>query len=193
MIRTVDPLILGSKSPRRQQLLRDSGFEFSVIDTGADETIPDHIQPDDAACYLAEKKAMSCRNGIEMNILITADTVVIVDHRILGKPASLAEAKSMLKLLSGRLHRVITGVCLAHRGKIDLFSETTYVTFSSIGDREIEVYLKMLDPRDRAGSYGIQDWIGMIGILRINGSYLNVIGLPVAQLYQRMKDLGLLI
>lgn len=185
-------IVLASNSPRRKQLLAGLGicFEVKVI-SGIDESYPAGIPVDGIAQYIAEKKAMAYLDGIkERQLIITADTVVVVGATVLGKPRDNEEAAAMLHRLSGNTHRVITGVCLACAGKPKRsFSVTTDVTFKKLTDEEISYYVDTFHPTDKAGAYGIQEWIGYIGVTEISGSYFNVMGLPVQRLYSELLKL----
>lgn len=182
-------LILASKSPRRQQLLKDAGFDFSVKTKDVAEDFPSTLPASEVAKYLAEKKANAFTDEIEPDeIVITADTVVIINNQILAKPADKREAFDMIKSLSGTHHEVITGVCLKGKSKQQTFDDITRVYFKNLSDDEINYYIDNYKPFDKAGAYGIQEWIGMIGITKIEGSYFNVVGLPVQKLYQQLLD-----
>lgn len=178
---------LASKSPRRRQLLAmlDVDFEIAPI-VEVDEVVPDGIAPEDVSLYLARLKADAYRDTIgERDLYITADTIVIsADGEILGKPADRADAARMLSLLSGRSHKVITGVCAFTRERLEQFKVETTVEFAELTAEEIDYYLNAYSPMDKAGAYGIQEWIGAIGIKGINGSFYNVMGLPVHRLYR---------
>jgi septum formation protein len=182
-------IILASQSPRRRHLLRQLGIEFTEISGDMDETFPDGMSPEETAIYLAEKKAGQFSNLLTDpdNILITADTLVLINGEILGKPGGKAEAELMLKTLSGNMHRVVTGICLRSRSKNRSFTASTDVFFKELSAEEIDYYLDHYQPYDKAGAYGIQEWIGYIGITRIEGSYFNVMGLPVQQLYEELE------
>ncbi|MEQ8244827.1 Maf family nucleotide pyrophosphatase [Fulvivirga sp.] len=180
------PLILASKSPRRSQLLKEAGFDFSVKTMDVDESFPDDMEVHQVAEYIASNKAKAFQNSIIDEIVITADTVVIVDDKILAKPANQNEAFDMIKSISGRSHEVMTGVALVTKDNISTFSDTTKVIFKPLVDHEINYYIENYKPYDKAGAYGIQEWIGMIGIERIEGSYFNVVGLPIQKLYQAL-------
>jgi septum formation protein len=180
-------LILGSNSPRRQELLRGLGLEFEVRVHPIEESLPPDLPAAYAAAYLSKLKADAFPGPLDGNeILITADTVVIDRGKVLGKPSNELEAFEMLKSLSGTTHTVMTAVTLKdHRNSITLEDETE-VTFRFLEEEEIWYYLKQYQPYDKAGSYGIQEWIGMIGIEYIQGSYYNVMGLPVKELYEQL-------
>lgn len=185
-------IVLASNSPRRKQLLAGLGicFEVKVI-SGIDESYPADIPVDGIAQYIAEKKAVAYLDSItERQLIITADTIVVVGGTVLGKPRDNGEAAAMLHRLSGNTHRVITGVCLACAGKPKRsFSVTTDVTFKKLTDEEISYYVDTFHPTDKAGAYGIQEWIGYIGVTEISGSYFNVMGLPVQRLYSELLKL----
>ncbi len=182
------PILLGSNSPRRKELLASMGFHFTVVPGNADETIPNSIERKKAAEYLAIKKAEALFHHIKTDeVIITSDTIVLQDGIILNKPENDFEAKKMLQFLSGNTHEVITGVCVMSALKTVHFSESCTVTFGDLSDDEIEFYIKNASPLDKAGAYGIQDWIGLIGIREIKGSFYNVMGLPTYQLYQELK------
>jgi septum formation protein len=181
------PLILASKSPRRHELLKNAGFDFSVQVVEIDEVVPDHVTARATAAYLAELKSDAHAHLAIEAIVLTADTTVLLADQVLGKPQSTGEAKVILSHLSGKSHEVITGVCLRHRYKKDTFSVVTRVHFDRLSAKEIDYYVEHYNPLDKAGAYGIQDWIGHIGIDKIEGSYYNVMGLPVQQIYQHLK------
>lgn len=176
-------LILASGSPRRRQLLEEAGFRFRVAETGFEENYPHYLTGREIAEYLAEGKADSWVEPLgPRQILITADTIVWCHGKNLGKPADYAEAMSFLRQLSGCRHEVITGICLRSAERKTVFSVTTGVTFRHLTDDEIEYYVREYRPLDKAGAYGIQEWIGLRGITTIEGSYYNVVGLPVSEL-----------
>jgi len=180
------PLILASSSPRRQYLMREAGFHFTVEKPDVDESFPETLPVTQVARYLALKKAEYFRKDIGHQIIVTADTVVIVDNSILNKPADKAEAIAMLKTLSGRTHLVMTGVCILSAEKEESFDDTTEVVFKNLTDSEIEYYVDHYKPYDKAGAYGAQDWIGMVAIEKIVGSYFNVMGLPIHRVYTEL-------
>ena len=182
-------IILASNSPRRRELLAglDLDFEVKVI-KGIDESYPETLAPDKVAQYIAAKKADAYVPAIhEDDLVITADTVVIVDNDILGKPHDESEAKAMLRRISGRSHQVVTGVCLVTKNKRREFSVSTDVTFRSLSESEIDYYVSHYRPFDKAGAYGIQEWIGYVGVTGLNGSYFNVMGLPVQRIYSELQ------
>jgi septum formation protein len=181
-------LILASTSPRRQYLMREAGFAFTVEKPLSDETYPPELPATEVARYLATQKAESFRMKIHDEVVLTADTVVILDNQILNKPENRLQAINMLRQLSGRTHLVMTGVCILSAGREISFDDTTEVTFTRLTNEEIEYYVDTYKPYDKAGAYGAQDFIGMIGIEKINGSYFNVMGLPVHKVYPILKS-----
>jgi septum formation protein len=182
-------IILASKSPRRQELLKGIGVPFSIITKDVDESFSANISPYDVAPYLSVKKAKAFEeNELPENyMVITADTVVVVDDEILGKPKDAEEARQMLRLISGKRHSVITGVSIRTKDKIKTFSAMSKVSFDTLGEEEIDYYVNNYKPFDKAGSYGVQEWIGYIGVNCVEGSYFNVMGLPTQKLYQMLK------
>jgi len=182
-------IILASKSPRRQELLRLMDIEFRVVLKDVDESYPDNLTPEEVAVYIATKKAEAFDETVGDEIVLTADTIVCIDDLILGKPEDAAHAVEMLQMLSGRMHRVITGVCLLYKHKYHSFYDVSEVYFGKLTGEEIINYVDKYKPFDKAGSYGIQERIGLIGIERINGSYTNVVGLPTEKLYRELQKL----
>jgi septum formation protein len=183
-------IILASRSPRRRFLLKQLGLEFTEISAEVDESFPEGLTPDETAIYLAGKKATHFGELLEdpKNILITADTLVLINGSILGKPEGKEGAVKMLETLSGNMHQVVTGICLRSRDKCCSFTSWTNVWFKELSNEEINFYLEHYKPYDKAGAYGIQEWIGYIGITRIEGSYFNVMGLPVQKLYEELQQ-----
>ena len=181
-------LILASQSPRRRALLKAMDLDFQVMVKPVNETFQQNIPIEKMAEYLAEKKAdvFDFAELPKDTKLITCDTVVIVDREVFGKPKNTDEAIVMLKKLSNREHLVITGVCIKTATEKKLFSETTRVHFRNLTDEQIQYYVETYKPFDKAGAYGIQDWIGLIGISRIEGCYYNVMGLPTAKLAEML-------
>lgn len=181
-------LILASNSPRRKELLSGIDVEYEVLTLpDIDESYPDDIPHEDIPEYLAKKKASAYISLMQDDtLLITADTIVSFHGRILGKPSDKEDAKRILKELSGETHRVITGVCLTSKQKQVCFSDTAYVTFGLLKDEEIDYYVEKYDPSDKAGAYGVQEWIGYVGVERIEGSYFNVMGLPIFKVYREL-------
>lgn len=184
-------LILASNSPRRKELLAGLGLPFEVrVLSGIDESYPDAIPVGDVALHIAGLKADAYRTTMAPDeIIITADTVVIVGDEILGKPVDEVDAHRMLRLLSGRTHQVTTGVCIVAKEWERRFAVTTDVTFKTLSDEEIRYYVDTFKPFDKAGAYGIQEWIGYIGVTALQGSYYNVMGLPVQRIYEAIKEL----
>lgn len=216
------PLILASSSPRRQYLMKEAGFDFAIEKPQVDEIFPEHLPVEQVARYLAELKAEYFRPGMRDEVIVTADTVVILDQKILNKPADRNEAIEMLSALAGRTHRVMTGVSIVSREKEETFDDTTDVTFEPLTRKEIEYYIDNFKPFDKAGSYGAQDCLpknynpcssdeiaflqsigkgnlitetitssengdGIVIIRKINGSYFNVMGLPIHKVYAHLK------
>lgn len=181
-------LVLASNSPRRRELLAGLGLDFEVrVMDGIDESYPDDIAVGEVPLFISRSKAAAYAASIaDDELVITADTVVAADDLILGKPADRAEAVKMLHLLSGRRHRVVTGVTFTTKERTHSFSVTTDVWFSKLSDEEIGWYVDNCRPFDKAGAYGIQEWIGYVGVERIDGSYFNVVGLPVQRLYREL-------
>lgn len=181
-------IILASQSPRRQELLRDLGLQFKVQAMDVDETFPSNLGMTEIPVYLAELKATAFLPQLKDNqLVITADTIVWLDGKVLNKPSDYDDGFRMLKNLSGKKHQVITGVCLLSSNKKISFFASTDVWFKQLADNEIHYYLENFRPYDKAGAYGIQEWIGYIGINRIEGSFYNVMGLPVQSLYEHLK------
>lgn len=180
-------VVLGSNSPRRRELLHDMGVTFRVeAIKGIDETYPPTLPVEEIPVYLARIKAEGHPLKAD-ELLITADTVVVLDETVLGKPTGEADAQRMLRALSGRAHRVISGVCVTTRERSEAFADTSIVHFADLSDDEIDYYIAHYRPLDKAGAYGIQEWIGNIGIQGINGDFYNVMGLPTRKLYQLLK------
>lgn len=187
----INKLILASNSPRRKELLAGLGLPFEVrVLQDIDESYPADLPVSDVALYIAGKKADAYR-AVEKadELIITADTVVIVGDEILGKPVDEADAVRMLRLLSGRTHQVTTGVCLLTATNEHRFAVTTDVTFKALSDEEIHYYVDTYKPFDKAGAYGIQEWIGYVGVTCLHGSYYNVMGLPVQRIYEALRSL----
>lgn len=174
-------LLLASKSPRRQQLLKDAGFAFEVVKIDVEEDFSPHLKAEEIPMFLAEKKANAYTGDLNKKILITADTTVWVDNIVLNKPADFDEAFTMIKSLSNKKHHVYTGVCLKTENKTHTFCGDTEVHFSAMTNKDITYYINTYKPYDKAGAYGIQEWIGYRFVEKINGCYNNVVGFPVAQ------------
>ena len=181
-------IILASQSPRRQELLRGLNLKFEVKVIDVEEDFPAEIVGVDIPMYLAEKKANAYNNIMDDNtMIITADTIVWHEGKVLGKPVDVADARRMLRTLSGKTHQVITGVCISTLKRRKIFHVISDVRFAKLTDSEIEYYLENFQPYDKAGSYGVQEWIGYVGVEHINGSYFNVMGLPIQRLYTELK------
>ena len=175
-------IILGSGSSRRKELLGMTGINFSVMSIPVDESFPDSLQGTEISEYIVKNKSDAFNNLIKENeIIITADTLVWFENKCLGKPKDKKEAKYMLKLFAGKSHDVITSVGFLTLSNFKILTESTTVIYKSLTDSEIDYYVENVNPIDKAGSYGIQDWIGMIGVEHVNGSYTSVLGLPVPQ------------
>lgn len=183
-------ILLGSQSPRRREILGLLKIPFTVATIeGIDESFPENLSPEKVSEYISNKKADEFLKRIGDNeLLITADTVVICDGKILGKPHSEEEAKEMLRFMSGKTHKVTTGVTVATKSKRMSFSSESLVTFARLTDVEINFYVDNYKPMDKAGAYGIQEWIGAVAVAKIDGSFYNVMGLPVHKLYQALKE-----
>ena len=186
-------IVLASNSPRRRELLAGLGlpFEVRVLD-GINESYPDDLPVSEVAQYIASKKAAAYRDAMaDDELVITADTVVIVGDEILGKPVDEADARRMLREISGRTHQVTTGVCMLTTTQERRFAVTTNVTFKELSDEEIDYYISHYKPFDKAGAYGIQEWIGYIGVTGLDGSYYNVMGLPVQRIYETLRQIDI--
>lgn len=180
-------IILGSNSPRRHELLTSLGFKFLNKPINADESFPVDLLAEEIPLYLAEKKADAYEDELKDNeILITADTIVWCEGKVFNKPANFVEGKLMLETLSGKMHEVYTGVCLKSGNKQTTFYDVSKVYFKKLKPEEIEYYLINFSPYDKAGGYGVQDWLGYIGIDKIEGSFYNVMGLPVKELFEEL-------
>lgn len=187
-------IILGSNSPRRRELLKGLGVNFEVrVISGIDESYPDGLPSMKVAEYIAHTKARAYLEALKADdLVITADTIVVCDDEIMGKPSDAPDAKRMLNRLSGKTHHVITGVCVATSHRQEVFAVNTEVTFKHLSDIEIDYYITNYKPYDKAGAYGIQEWIGYIGVTSIKGSYFNVMGLPVQRIYEALKSFNVL-
>ena len=182
-------IVLASNSPRRKELLAglDIPFEVRVLDN-IDESYPETLPTKEIAGYISKKKADAYRQTMaDDELIITADTIVVLGQEVMGKPKDDEEARRMLRELSGKTHQVITGVCLTTKDKQSNFSVETDVTFKTLSEEEIDYYVAHYRPLDKAGAYGIQEWIGHIGVTGLNGSYFNVMGLPVQRIYEALK------
>ncbi len=182
------PLILASSSPRRQYLMKEAGFTFRALSPDIDESFPPDLAIHLVPKYLAKKKAKVFEDMLFDEIVISSDTVVILKEEILNKPLNRNEAIEMLTKLSGQTHTVITGVCLFSKEKMDCFDDQTEVTFKILTQEEIEFYVDQFKPYDKAGAYGAQDWIGLVAIKKIHGSYFTVMGMPMHLVYEHLKN-----
>ena len=184
-------LILASNSPRRRELLAGLGYPYEVrVLDGIDESYPETLRGSEVAAYISRAKADAYRKQMaDDEVIITADTIVCLDDKVLGKPADEAEAVAMLRSLSGHVHQVYTGVTIVTSTGDSTFVSRTDVTFAALTEEEIQYYVTRFHPMDKAGSYGIQEWIGYVGVERIEGSYFNVMGLPVQRLYTELKNI----
>ena len=186
-------IILASNSPRRKELLAGLDVQFEVrIIPGIDESYPDTLPTMEIAEYIAQKKAKAYRETMaDDELIITADTIVVLDDKVLGKPKDAEEARCMLHALSGKTHQVVTGVVLTTKELQKHVSVVSNVTFKTLSDNEIDYYVDTYKPMDKAGAYGIQEWIGYVGVTRLEGSYFNVMGLPVQRIYEAMKEFSI--
>ena len=180
------PLVLASGSPRRRQLLADAGFTFTIETRPTDELFPANMPVDEVAEFLARQKAAEFTADLGQQIILCADTVVILDNQILNKPADAADAHRMLRSLSGRAHRVRTGVCLLTPEGVHSFTDEATVHFAELTDEEIAYYIRVCKPFDKAGAYGAQDFIGLVGVHRLEGSFYTVMGLPTHLVYRAL-------
>lgn len=183
-------VILASNSPRRKQLLSGLDFDYEVKTLpDIDESYPEILRGEDIAVYISKEKAEAYRNYMQDNtLLITADTIVLLDGKVYGKPQDESEAKQMLRDLSGKTHQVITGVCITTMQKQKAFGVSSEVRFAKLEEDEIEYYVTKYKPLDKAGAYGVQEWIGYVAVEYISGSYFNIMGLPIQRLYQELKQ-----
>lgn len=187
------PLILASNSPRRQKLLKELGFNFSIKTKETDESYPDSMEIAQIPVYLARKKAIAMENEAQRKIILTADTIVVLKEQVLDKPVSEKDARKILVWLSGKVHEVYSGYCILFNNNFYTGIDRTEVSFKQLKDKEIDHYVRTSPPFDKAGAYGIQEWIGMIGIEWIKGSYFNVVGLPVHKIFVQLEDLDLIV
>ncbi|UOE41096.1 Maf family protein [Chryseobacterium suipulveris] len=181
-------LLLASNSPRRKELLQNLGFSFEVVSVDCDEHYPQNLPVEEIAGYLSELKSTAFRKLEKGELLITADTVVVLENEVLGKPKDENEAREMLHKLSGKIHQVYTGITLKSLEKTITKTDVANVEFDTITDSESDFYLKNFQPFDKAGSYGIQEWLGMAKIKKIEGSFYTIMGLPTHLLYSILKD-----
>jgi septum formation protein len=184
-------IILASNSPRRRELLKGLDIDFDVkVLPDINESYPEGLPVEETAQYIAKEKAAAYVSLMKADeLVITADTIVVVGNEILGKPHDVEDARRMLRLVSGRTHQVITGVCLTTTSRVKAFSVKTDVTFKKLSESEIDYYIEHYKPFDKAGAYGIQEWIGYIGVTNLSGSYFNVMGLPVQRIYTELQDM----
>src|ERR1043165_4872725 len=187
----MDRIILASQSPRRKQLMEAAEIPFEIVIADVDETNPPGMPGEQVPEYLAKKKAAAIEKDYTDAIIVAADTIVLLDNEILGKPKDATDAEHILSKLSGRVHRVVTGVCIQKRDRQHSFSVITEVHFRRLSPEQIQHYVFNYKPFDKAGAYAIQEWIGMIGIERIDGDYYNVMGLPIGEVVLKLKELGL--
>ena len=182
-------IILASGSPRRQQFFKEMDLHYTIRLKEIEEIYPEHLQAEEITNFLAELKASAFENELKKNdVLVTSDTIVWLNGKALGKPKDYDDAFQMLQQLANQTHEVITSVCLKSIDKTEVFHCVTKVTFANLSDEAIRYYLDNYQPFDKAGSYGIQDWIGLIGISKIEGSYTNVVGLPTEMLFQKLMN-----
>lgn len=182
-------IILASGSPRRQQFFKEMDLHYTIRLKEIEEIYPEHLQAEEITNFLAELKANAFENELKENdVLVTSDTIVWLNGKALGKPKGYDDAFQMLQQLANQTHEVITSVCLKSIDKTEVFHCVTKVTFANLSDEAIKYYLDNYQPFDKAGSYGIQDWIGLIGISKIEGSYTNVVGLPTEMLFQKLMN-----
>lgn len=182
-------LLLASQSPRRKELLSSLGFDFEVVKIDCEEILPENIEIGEASAYLSELKANAFRNLVDDEVLLTSDTVVAIDNQILGKPKDEEDAKKMLQQLSGTTHQVYTGITIKTINKTITETDVADVELDNISDEEIDFYIKNYKPFDKAGSYGIQEWLGMAKIKKLSGSYYTIMGLPTHLVYKILKEI----
>lgn len=180
-------ILLASKSPRRQELLKGLGISFEIVVVNCDETYPNHLKNEKITDFISETKAKSYSELKKNEILITADTLVVLDDQIMGKPKNEAHAFEMIKSLSQNTHQVYTSVSIKSTDQLITISDKTEVSFDFISDDEINYYIENYKPMDKAGAYGIQEWLGFAKVSKINGCYYNVMGLPLNKLYHTLK------
>ena len=182
-------ILLASQSPRRKELLSSLGFDFKVVKIDCEEILPENIEIEKAAAYLSELKASAFRELSTDEVLLTADTVVAIENQILGKPKDENDAKKMLRTLSGKTHQVYTGITVKNLNKTITETDVADVEFDEISEEEIDFYVKNYKPFDKAGSYGIQEWLGMSKIKKMNGSFYTIMGLPTHLVYKILKEI----
>jgi septum formation protein len=179
---------LASKSPRRHQIFADAGFQTEILENLANESFDENMPVREVAEYLAKQKALPFLNQTD-KVIVTADTTVVIDNTILNKPENEAHAKDMLRALSGRMHEVLTGVAVIYNGNLHSFTQSTHVYIKPLSEAEIDYYIKEYKPFDKAGAYGIQDWMGLVGVEKIEGCYYNVMGFPMHRFMQEFSAL----
>lgn len=185
-------LILASASPRRKELLSQLGFNFEIQIADVEENYPENLEVHEIPVFLSRKKALYFKDKVKKEeVLIAADTIVVLNNEVIGKPADKNEARKILFSLSGTRHQVISGVTVMGKGRTHSFYETTNVYFKELSNREIAYYIEKFQPFDKAGAYGIQEWIGMIGIYKIEGCFYNVMGLPLFKLFRELEHFGI--
>lgn len=184
-------IILGSQSPRRRELMAGLDIPFTCVTIDADESYPQDLQAGDIPLYISRAKARAYINFLQENdLLITSDTIVWLNGEMLGKPTDEADARAMLARLSGRTHEVYTAVCFVDRnGELDTLVDCTKVTFKTLSKEEIDYYVSKYRPLDKAGGYGVQEWIGYVGVTKMDGSYFNVMGFPICRVYETLSQL----
>lgn len=181
-------ILLASKSPRRKQLLKQANIKFTIKTSGIEEVFPQNISLYKIPVFLAQKKAKAVLHNIKDNqVILSADTLVFISKKIIGKPENYSDAVNILSTLSGKKHTVITGVCLLSKEKIKTFSVSTHVYFRKLSVEQIHFYLQKHKPYDKAGSYAIQEWIGLIAVKKIEGDYFNIVGLPIGKVIEELK------
>lgn len=190
-LKKYNKIILASQSPRRQNLFKELGLDFEIkVKDGIEEIYPNHLKEEEIALYLAKLKSKPYQDEINnKNLVITADTIVLLKGKVIGKPVDQNDAVNIVGQLSGNMHKVITGVCLSAFDKQVCFHADTDVFFKPLSKAEIDYYIETYKPFDKAGAYGIQEWIGYIGIEKIEGSYFNVMGLPIQRLYEELRKM----
>jgi len=181
-------LLLASKSPRRHQIFREAGLHFEVVNIEAEEDFPDFLVREQVCDFLASHKATHFTEPLHEKILVTADTIVCLGNKVINKPATKEEAAEMLASLSGRTHEVFTGVCMRNQERQQVFHERSEVEFYPLTSAEIDYYIEHFKPFDKAGAYGVQDWMGYMGVKRINGCFYNVMGFPMSRFYRELQQ-----
>ncbi|ASK31231.1 septum formation protein Maf [Chryseobacterium sp. T16E-39] len=182
-------ILLASQSPRRKELLSSLGFDFEVVKIDCEEILPDDISIENAAAYLSKLKADTFRPLLEGEVLLTADTVVAIDNQILGKPKDTSDARNMLNMLSGKTHQVFTGITIQTSDRVFTETDVADVELDEISADEIDYYIDHYKPFDKAGSYGIQEWLGMAKITKLSGSFYTIMGLPTHLVYRILKEI----